>query len=248
MTAESLAPSACTTIEEVGSTGVGALTITFLILVVSTILFISRAGQANATKKYYFTSCFICVFATMSYFAMLSGQGWTAIAGCRQFFYARYADYAITMPLIILQLGLVAGADGAQIAASIGADILSVISLYLASVSVVTTVKWFWFLIAMVLLVCVISSFARGFKESANLRGPDVASLYGQLAALAMICFVFYPMVWLFSEGFASFSVSFEVCAYSMLDIVSKVIFCFIVMAGNEALAMAPDAYSLDYK
>lgn len=239
---------ACTTIEEVGSTGVGALTITFLILVVSTILFISRAGQANATKKYYFTSCFICVFATMSYFAMLSGQGWTAIAGCRQFFYARYADYAITMPLIILQLGLVAGADGAQIAASIGADILSVISLYLASVSVVTTVKWFWFLIAMVLLVCVISSFARGFKESANLRGPDVASLYGQLAALAMICFVFYPMVWLFSEGFASFSVSFEVCAYSMLDIVSKVIFCFIVMAGNEALAMAPDAYSLDYK
>ena len=77
----------------------------------------------------------------MSYFAMLSGQGWTAIAGCRQFFYARYADYAITMPLIILQLGLVAGADGAQIAASIGADILSVISLYLASVSVVTTVK-----------------------------------------------------------------------------------------------------------
>ena len=55
-------------------------------------------------------------------------------------------------------------------------------------------------------------------------------------------------MVWLFSEGFASFSVSFEVCAYSMLDIVSKVIFCFIVMAGNEALAMAPDAYSLDYK
>merc|ERR1719263_2586210 len=80
LAAESLAPSACTTIEEVGSTGVGALTITFLILVVSTILFISRAGQANATKKYYFTSCFICVFATMSYFAMLSGQGWTAIA------------------------------------------------------------------------------------------------------------------------------------------------------------------------
>lgn len=50
------------------------------------------------------------------------GQGWTAIAGCRQFFYARYADYAITMPLIILQLGLVAGADGAMIAATIGAD------------------------------------------------------------------------------------------------------------------------------
>lgn len=54
--------------------------------------------------------------------AVLVVQGWTAIAGCRQFFYARYADYAITMPLIILQLGIVAGADSAQIAATIGAD------------------------------------------------------------------------------------------------------------------------------
>ena len=51
MAAESLAPTACTTIEEVGSTGVGALTIAFLILAVSTIIFISRAGTANATKK-----------------------------------------------------------------------------------------------------------------------------------------------------------------------------------------------------
>ena len=67
-------------------------------------------------------------------------------------------------------------------------------SLYLASVSVVTTVKWFWFVIAAILLVCVIAAFARGFKESANLRGPDVSSLYGQLAALVMICFVFYPV------------------------------------------------------
>jgi len=245
--AESLAPTACTTIEEVGSTGVGALTITFLILAVSTVIFISRVAQANSTKKYYFVSIFICTFAVMAYFAMLSGQGWTAIAGCRQFFYARFADYVITMPLIILQLGLVAGADSGQIAATIGADILSVTSLYMASVSVVTTVKWFWFVLAALLLVTVIASFARGFKESANLRGPDVASLYGQLAALAMICFIFYPMVWLFSEGFASFSVSFEVCAYAMLDIVSKVIFCFIVMAGNDSLAMAP-SMTYDYK
>ena len=120
--AESLAPTACTTIEEVGSTGVGALTIAFLILGVSTIVFISRVGSAKGQKIYYYCNVFICGFATMAYFAMLSGQGWTAIAGCRQFFYARYADYAITMPLIVLQLGIVSGADQSQIAATIGAE------------------------------------------------------------------------------------------------------------------------------
>jgi bacteriorhodopsin len=53
---------------------------------------------------------------------MLSGQGWTAIAGCRQFFYARYVDWSITTPLLLLDLGLIAGADGALIAAVIGCD------------------------------------------------------------------------------------------------------------------------------
>jgi bacteriorhodopsin len=33
-----------------------------------------------------------------------------------------------------------------------------------------------------------------GIQESANLRGPDVASLYGQLAALVMVCFIAYPV------------------------------------------------------
>lgn len=122
LAAESLAPTACTTIEEVGSTGVGALTITFLILAVSTIVFIARTGSAKSQKIYYYCNVFVCGFATMSYFAMLSGQGWTAIAGCRQFFYARYVDWSITTPLLLLDLGLIAGADGALIAAAIGAD------------------------------------------------------------------------------------------------------------------------------
>jgi bacteriorhodopsin len=58
----------------------------------------------------------------MAYFAMLSGQGWTAIAGCRQFFYARYADWLVTTPLIIILLGLVAGAGYDVVAGAIGCD------------------------------------------------------------------------------------------------------------------------------
>ena len=135
LAAESLAPTACTTIEEVGSTGVGALTITFLILAVSTIVFIARTGSAKSQKIYYYCNVFVCGFATMSYFAMLSGQGWTAIAGCRQFFYARYVDWSITTPLLLLDLGLIAGADGALIAAAIGADCKLILRIVLASCS-----------------------------------------------------------------------------------------------------------------
>merc|ERR1712216_986576 len=126
LAAESLAPTAC-----------------------STIVFIARTGSAKSQKIYYYCNVFVCGFATMSYFSMLSGQGWTAIAGCRQFFYARYVDWSITTPLLLLDLGLIAGADGALIAAAIGADLIMIVAGYLGAVSVVTTVKWFWFVIAM---------------------------------------------------------------------------------------------------
>ncbi len=43
------------------------------------------------------------------------------------------------------------------------------------------------------------------------LQDPEMIELYGKIAWLTIIMWSFYPVVWLFSEGFASFSVSFEV-------------------------------------
>ena len=51
-TAESLAPSACTTIEEVGSTGVGALTLGVLALAVSTATFSKVLHVVALHSKY----------------------------------------------------------------------------------------------------------------------------------------------------------------------------------------------------
>jgi hypothetical protein len=45
------APEVCTTIEEVGSTGVGALTIVFIILMICGCVFIYKAVNCDAQKK-----------------------------------------------------------------------------------------------------------------------------------------------------------------------------------------------------
>jgi bacteriorhodopsin len=242
--AKALAPTACTTIEEVGSTGVGALTLGFLALAVSTVVMVAKAASADAERrKYYFCNTFICGVATFSYFAMLSGQGWTAIAGCRQFFYARYVDWMITTALLILDLGLVAGQDFVTIAAVIGADLLMITAGYMGAVSVVTTVKWFWFLFGMAMFLPVIYSLARTFRETVITRkDPEMIELYGKIAWLTIIMWSFYPVVWLFSEGFASFSVSFEVVAYTILDIISKVVFSFMIVSAHDSLGSTSSA------
>jgi len=236
--ASGAAPQACTEIEIVGSTGVGALTIAFLTLLVTTIVHAFKASSAAPTKrKFFFANTFIVGVSALAYFAMLSDQGWTAIAGCRQFFYARYFDALVSNPLIILNLGLVAGADFVSIAAVIGADIGMTLCAYMGAISVVPTVKWFWFVFSLALLVPVLYALARQFREFAAVSGSElVIELYGKISWIIVVAWCFYPIVWLFSEGFASFSVSFEVIAYAILDIVVKVVFTFIIVGSHEAL------------
>jgi len=121
--------------------------------------------------------------------------------------------------------------------------VLMITAGYMGAVSVVTTVKWFWFLFGMAMFLPVIYSLARTFRETVITRkDPEMIELYGKVAALffprfscryllpsvllacvltlrrvnqiawlTIIMWSFYPVVWLFSEGFASFSVSFEV-------------------------------------
>ena len=108
---------------------------------------------------------------------------------------------------------------------------------YMGSVSVVTTVKWFWFLIGLAALFGVIVHFAQTFKAYADAKGGAISSLYGKLAWLSILAWICYPVVWLFSEGFASFSVSFEVCAYAILDMITNVVVSFMVMSGALFLA-----------
>jgi len=213
--------------------------VAFLILAVSTVVFLAKANGSGVQRKYYYLSTYMCGFAAMAYFAMLSGQGWTAIAGCRQFFYARYADWAVTFVLTAILLGMVAGADADVIGGASGSAAVMVFAMYMGSVSVVTTVKWFWFLISLVGLGSALVHFAQTFKAAADLKGGDGAVLYGKVAWIAILAWIGYPVVWLFSEGFASFSVSFEVCAYAFLDIIAKVVLSFMVMSAHDLLGQA---------
>merc|ERR1712205_196663 len=162
----------------------------------------------------------------------------------------RYVDWTITTALLILDLGLVAGQDFVTIAAVIGADMLMITAGYMGAVSVVTTVKWFWFLFGMAMFLPVIYSLARTFRETVITRkDPEMIELYGKIAWLTIIMWSFYPVVWLFSEGFASFSVSFEVVAYTILDIISKVVFSFMIVSAHDSLGStsAPQMQSREY-
>ena len=63
-----------------------------------------------------------------------------------------------------------------------GCAVLMIIAGYMGAVSVVTTVKWFWFLFGMAMFLPVVYSLARTFRETVITRkDSEIIELYGKV-------------------------------------------------------------------
>jgi bacteriorhodopsin len=241
-------PEECVTVEILGSTGVGMQVVALIALFGSALLCIKEAhsvssspDKTNSVKlKFFSILAYISGISALAYFAMLSDQGWVAISGCRQFFYARSVDWAITIPLTVLFLGMIAEVDIVSIVAVMCSAVLMVFSSYMGAVSIVASVKWFWFLFFLAFMSYVIYSLTRTFRHSVDASGQMcLVELYSRLTWIVVVTYSLYAIVWLFSQGFPSFSVTLEVVAYSLLDVINKVNPQYFVFQHNRPRSAA---------
>jgi bacteriorhodopsin len=62
----------------------------------------------------------------------------------RQVYYARYIDWLLTTPLLLLDLSLLAGLNGATIFTAVAADIVMILGGLFASFGHTKAQKWGW--------------------------------------------------------------------------------------------------------
>ena len=120
------------------------LAVCLISLAASTAIFVAKASFSKflAQRKYLFINtfisggiCSICIFSkfqflttvflgisSIAYFAMLSREGYSVIGNCRIFYWARYVDMAITVSLVILELGMLVNMDAALVYALMGCN------------------------------------------------------------------------------------------------------------------------------
>ncbi len=81
----------------------------FIVFACITLLIGINAAKSKAAGRVLFPATFVTGIASISYFSMASGGGWVIAPDCRQLFVARYLDWLITTPLLLIDLGIVAG-------------------------------------------------------------------------------------------------------------------------------------------
>eukprot|EP00960_Hanusia_phi_P032064 749658-Hanusia_phi.AAC.3 len=76
----------------------------------------------------------------------------------------------------------------------------------------------------------------RGYRSLVDRSNPSVVEMYSKVAWIAAITWGLYPLVFIFSEGTGDWSPNFEIMIYAVLDIMSKVVFGFVLLLSHDGL------------
>lgn len=153
----------------------------------------------------------IVMIAAISYFAMASGDGIshhhiplreshkhvpdTKHDVYRQVYWARYVDWSLTTPFLLLDLCLLAGLNGAHILMAISADLVMVLTgLFAAFGTEGTAQKWGYYAIACIAYLVIVWHLAIHGRAMAMSKGSKVGGFFASIAGFTLILWTAYPM------------------------------------------------------
>ncbi|KAF2007302.1 family A G protein-coupled receptor-like protein [Amniculicola lignicola CBS 123094] len=235
--------------------GKTTLWVVFVLMTISSAVFAAMSWRVPVGKRlYHVITTLITIFAAISYFAMATGAG-TSLNHIvhrtvnkhvpdtydeiyRQVYWARYVDWSLTTPLLLLDLALLAGLNGAHITMAVIADLIMILTgLFAAFGTEGTPQKWGWYTIACVAYLVVVWHLGVNGRVTAAAKGSKVGKFFAAIAGFTLIIWTAYPIVWGIADGARIVSVDGEIMAYAVLDILAKPVFGFWLLITHSRMS-----------
>jgi len=196
-------------------------------------------------RAFHWIGIAILFTASIAYFSMASDLGATPVEVefvrykgdlftdrainpyTRQIWYARYIDWTITTPLLLLELLLTTGMPLSGIFATIFFDLV-MIEAGLIGALVVSVYKWGYFTGACVAMLYVFWTLLFPARTNAKALGNDAYKVYTSSALILAGLWLLYPVAWGLCDGGNVISPDGEMFFYGSLDLLAKPIFLFI--------------------
>ena len=161
-------------------------------------------------RLFHILTAFITTFAAISYFAMAVGDGVsyneitikqsqkhfpdTFQTIYREVYWARYVDWSVTTPLLLLDLALLAGLSGANILVAIVADVIMILTGLFAALTVDESSKWGYYAIACISYLTVVYQLAINGRHVVQSKDSKTATFFAALGGFTLILWTIYPM------------------------------------------------------
>jgi bacteriorhodopsin len=215
---------------EHGSDWLWAVTAIYAVAFVSffALSYFARAGE----KVFHYIFTIALLVGTISYFAQASDLGWSVVTtvndpdngATRQIFFAKYVNWVVSFPAVILSLGLVSGVSWATILYNIFLSWTWVIS-FLVGAYTMTNYKWGFFAFGTIaaLLLCVNTNL----EGLAGAKRVGLKRDHGLLNAYITFLWILYPLAWGLSDGGNEISVTSGFIFFGILDVLMVPLFSF---------------------
>lgn len=140
----------------------------------------------------------VCVVAASAYLAMAFGQGHVELGG-RTLWYARYLDWSVTTPLLLLGLAITA-LHGAHrrpglVGALLGADVLMIVTGLFSALSEDPAHRLAWFAVSTGAFLAVLAALLGPLRREALRRDGLRRRAYGRNTLVLTGLWCVYPVV-----------------------------------------------------
>ena len=207
-------------------------------------------------RLFHIVTGLITTFAAVSYYAMAVGDGITTRSDVvnypradpipdgskllvREVYWARYVDWTVTTPLLLLDLALLAGLNGANITVAIGADLIMVLTGLFAAISTDSdgSARWGYYAMGCLAYLVIVYQLAIGGRATVSNKGKNTATFFYAIAGFTLVLWTIYPIVWGIADGSYTMNVDQEILAYAVLDVLAKPVFGFWLLFTHDAMA-----------
>ena len=169
--------------------------------------------------------------------ASYTGVGVTAANVARGFQWLRYVAWAFSAPITIFLLGHLSGAHWVEIVWASLCTLISVASLYAATVSGGFNAVWPVFAFGCLFGLAVVVSLLYSFRISAYRVHTEIGRLYDVLGFGMIIMIAAYAITWAVSEGSYYTTQEMEIIIYATFDSITKGTFAAVLIYGRESIA-----------
>ncbi|HEY9622366.1 MAG TPA: bacteriorhodopsin [Crinalium sp.] len=222
------------------------LWIGFIGMVIGSVIFGLKAAAQRRKEgmEYALVSFFITLWAAAMYLSMALGE--TVLfdfKGQQTLFWGRYVDWIITTPLLLMDLGTIAGARPKLVAGVMAADVFMIITGAIATLESSPN-NYLWYIISCGAFLAILGALFTEFAATARHRNGKINRLFLGLRNILVVLWFVYPIVWILgAEGFRVLSTEVETACYAILDLCAKVGYGFVLTStSQDVLALASNS------
>lgn len=188
----------------------------------------------------YLVAIFIPIWSGLAYMAMAIDQGKVEAAG-QVAHYARYVDWMVTTPLLLLSLSWTAmqfiKKDWTLIGFLISTQVVVITTGLIADLSERGWARYLWYICGVVAFLIVLWGIWVPLRAKTREQGAELSDLYNKLVTYFTVLWIGYPLVWIIGpSGFGLIDQTIDTFLFCLLPFFSKVGFSFLDLHGLRNL------------